>query len=230
MKSDNLNNTYDQNRRQLMKTAAGVAAVGSASALGALLPATNALAQATQGYEEISNPINTKDESKVEVLEFFWLGCPHCYALEPLINKWAADKPDYIAFVREAPPLNPSWEQHSRIFYAAEALGITHDILDAVFERIHKEKKPMRSQKLIAKYVESLGTKVNADLFIKTMNSFTVETAMKRSLHNAQQAGINGVPSIVINGKYRTGGSLAGSHERMIDIINTLSENEHKAS
>jgi len=197
-------------RRRFMATASGLAV---ATAMGAALPLNTLQAQSGQGYKTLATPMATTDESRVEVLEFFWFGCPHCYAFEPAINAWDADKPDYVNFVREAPPLNPSWEQHSRAFYAGEALGITHGFFDQMFNRIHQDRQPMRDPKKIAKFIES----------------YTVQTALGRSMKKARQAGVTGVPSILINGKYLTGGSLAGSHENIIRVINELSEAEHKA-
>jgi len=221
-------------RRQFMTQLMGVGVMGKA-ALGAL-PAAGlgwssvALAQSTQAYRLIEPAMPTQDESKVEVLEFFWFGCPHCFAFEPAINKWAESKPEYVNFVREAPPLNPSWEQHSRAFYAAQTLGITDGMFDATFDEIHKKKKPLRNAKKVAKFIESLDLGVSAVDFTKEMDSFAVNQAMKRSMLRAQQAGIQAVPSVVINGKYMTSNSLAGSRQGIIDTINELAAKEHEAA
>ncbi len=214
-------------RRRFMATASGLAV---ATAMGAALPLKALQAQSEQGYKTLATPMATSDESRVEVLEFFWFGCPHCYAFEPAINAWKADKPDYVNFVREAPPLNPSWEQHSRAFYAGEALGITDGFFDQMFNRIHQDRQPMRDPKKIAKFIETLDLGVSAEKFSKAMQSFTVQTALGRSMKKARQAGVTGVPSILVNGKYLTGGSLAGSNDNVIRVINELSELEHKAA
>ena len=219
-----------QSRRKFVSTLSGFGAMGAASALGLGLPASNALAQSAQRYKVIDKPINTADQTKVEVLEFFWFGCPHCYAFEPAINAWKDDKPDYVNFVREAPPLNPGWEQHSRTFYAAEVLGITNGMFDQMFHQIHEKKKPMRDPKKIAKFVESLDLGISAAEFRKTMDSFAVNTGLNRSISRAKQAGITGVPAIVVNGKYLTGNTLAGGHQGIIDVINQLSAKEHEAA
>ncbi len=216
-------------RRNFIKGVAGVGALGTASAMGLMLPAADVLAQSAQGYKVIDTPLLTGDETRVEVMEFFWFGCPHCYAFEPAINNWIASKPDYVDFVREAPPLNPSWEQHSRTFYAAEALGITDGMFDQTFNRIHKGKKRLRKQKKIGQFIESLDLGVSSEKFVEAMNSFAVNSALNRSMSRAQQTGLTGVPSIVINGKYITGNSIAGSHQGIINVINQLAEREHKA-
>ena len=102
-----------------------------------------------QGYETINPPLNTSDQENVEVVEFFWFGCPHCYAFEPSIDEWAANVPENAIFLREAPPLNPSWEAHSQAFYASQILGISDKFVPAMFNAIHKEKKRMRKPCLL---------------------------------------------------------------------------------
>jgi len=78
-------------------------------------------------------------------MKFFWFGCPHCFSFEPTINRWDDNKPEYITLVREAPPLNPSWEPHSRAFYAAEALGVKEVMFDEMFNGIHVDRRNLRS-------------------------------------------------------------------------------------
>ncbi len=216
-------------RRQFAKQLVGVSALGTLPAVG-LGWSSIAGAQSTQPFKVIEPAMPTQDESSVEVLEFFWFGCPHCYAFEPSINEWSASKPDYVNFVREAPPLNPSWEQHSRAYYAAQALGIVDGMFDAMFDEIHKKRKPMRKPERIGQFIETLDLGVSEADFVKAMDSFAVNTAIKRSMLRAQQAGIQAVPSVVINGKYLTGNSLAGSHQGIIDVINELAAKEHEAA
>ena len=137
-------------RRNFLKTSGASASVllaGTAGA-GSLLLSQTASAQSGKGYEEIQPPQQTvAAEGKVEVLEYFWFGCPHCYAFEPTINEWAANKPDYVEFVREAPPLNPNWRPHSEAFYAAEQLGVTEKFFDPMFNGIHADKRRLHNRK-----------------------------------------------------------------------------------
>lgn len=211
------------NKRQFLTTSSRIAAVAT---LGSTLP-LQVLAQSAQGYKLLDRPQATKNPDKVEVLEYFWFGCPHCYAFEPSINAWAEQKPDYVDFIREAPPLNASWEPHSKAFYAAEIMGVTDKFFDPMFNAIHAERRPLRSPEKIAEFAGELG--LDADKFLKTMDSFGVNTRIKQSMQKAIGSGISGVPTVVINGKYLTGGSLAGSHQNIIKVINELSEMEHKA-
>ena len=207
----------DRTRRRLLVAAPAVAAVlaGGLSLTGA----APALAQA-QGYELVEPPQNTATPDAVEVMEFFWLGCPHCYSFEPYIEDWKADMPSGAVLVREAPPLNPSWEQHSRAFYAARALGHEDEFVEAAFKAIHEDGKRLRKPDEIAEVAASVG--MDADEFEKTMKSFSVETALKRSVKLARSAGLTGVPTVVVNGKYRTGAGLAGGNAGIIDVIDRM--------
>lgn len=216
-------------RRRFLGNATALGVTGMAAGAGALslLPADNASAQAANGYEVLPTPMNTSDPEKVEVLEFFWFGCPHCFAFEPAINNYHENKPDHVAFVREAPALNPQWEQHSRIFYAARSLDIVDQIVEPVFDEIHRNKNRLRKPKNIAKFIESLDVGVDQEKFQKTMKSFAVDAGLRRSLQLAQQSGITGVPSIIVNGKYRTSVSMAGGHQQVIQVIERLVELEN---
>lgn len=196
------------------------------TALGASLLSWTGTANAA-GYEMISPAQNTSAPDKVEVLEFFWLGCPHCYSFEPDILAWEKDMPENVVFVREAPPLNKSWEQHSRGFYAAQLMGKEQEFVDAMFKAIHEDKQRMRKPGDIAELAATLG--MDEDKFLKTMKSFAVETKLRRSIQLAKGAGITGVPSVIINGKYRTGAQLAGGNKGIINVINETVEVEKKA-
>lgn len=192
----------------------------------ALLLLGSFAANAGNGYQEINPPLNTTSEAgQVEVIEYFWFGCPHCFAFEPTINGWIDKKPDHADFRREAPPLNPGWIDHSKAFYAAEIMGVTDDIFEPLFNAIHVDKRRLRKAEDIAKFVGELG--VDSDKFYKTMNSFAVKTRMNQAMNMAAASGVTGVPSIVINGKYLTGNSLAGGHEGIVRVMDELVELEH---
>ncbi|MFT6302796.1 MAG: thiol:disulfide interchange protein DsbA [Granulosicoccus sp.] len=202
------------NKRDFLLGSVKIAAVASISTVGII---SAVRAQALQGYQLVNPPLNTRSIDKIEVLEYFWFGCPHCFAFEPSINKWIEEKPDYVDFVREAPPLNPGWEPHSRAFYAAKIMGVTEQFFEPMFNAIHLDRRSLRSPDNIAKFSGELD--IDAKKFRKTMDSFAVDTRMKKAMQMARASRISGVPSVVINGKYLTGGSLAGSHEGILRVI-----------
>lgn len=210
--------------RSALRQFTGAAALTASVMLAGFAASSAALAA---GYETIDPPVNTATTDKVEVVEFFWLGCPHCYAFEPTIEGWAKnDKPDYVEFVREAPPLNAAWENHSRAFYAGQLLGHEDEFTSAMFEAIHEQRKAMRDPEDIADLAAEHG--MDRDKFLATMKSFAVETKMSRAMQLARGAGISGVPSVIINGKYRTGAQQAGGYPQMIEVINERAAAENK--
>ena len=209
------------NKRNFLKTGAALGAAALAAPY-----ASQTIAQSGPGYQVIDPPLNKRVSDKVEVTEIFWFGCPHCFRFEPAINEWKANLPDYVEFQREAPPLNNSWEPHSRAFYAAELMGVTDQFFDPMFNAIHVAKRPLRSPKQIVKFVDELG--IDSEKFSKTMDSFATNTRMNQAMQMAAGAGLSGVPSIIVNGKYLTGGSLAGSNENVIRVIDGLVAKEYE--
>ena len=192
---------------------------------------TATLAQShPDGYETLATPVavnpSSAEAGKVEVLEFFWFGCPHCFAFEPSINEWNESKPGYVNFVREAPPLNPSWLAHSQAFYAAQVMGVTEEIFEPLFNGIHVDRRPLRDAESIADFVGTLG--IDSAEFLSIMKSREVMLRIENSMELAIDAGIRGVPAILVNGKYMTGNSIAGGHEQVIEVINTLAEQENQ--
>jgi len=176
--------------------------------------------QNANGYEELPVAMETVNEGNVEVLEYFWFGCPHCFAFEPVINKWAESKPDNVDFVREAPPLNNNWLAHSQAYYASQVLGVTEQFFEPMFNAIHVQKIPLREPAQIAEFAGTLG--LDAKKFLETMQSFEVNKRIRAVVKKARASGIRSVPSIVVNGKYRTGSSVAGGNDAVIDVINKL--------
>lgn len=178
-------------------------------------------------YQTIANPQPTTDTGTIEVLELFWYGCPHCYHLEPEIEAWLKTKPDDVTFVRMPAILGPTWELGARAFYTAELLGVTDKIHTPLFERLHKDKKPLRSAADIKAFFVERG--VSAEEFDKTFNSFAVITKTNRAKQARDMYGITGVPALVVNGKYRTTARLAGGDKQMLEVVNVLIEQERKA-
>ena len=209
------------NKRQFLGNSTKLAAA-LALPMGASSPL---LAQAGQ-YNLIDPPQSTANPDKIEVLEYFWFGCPHCFAFEPAINAWAARKPDDVDFVRHAPPLNQGWTPHSEAYYAAEALGITDKMFDQLFDAIHRERKPLRDRESIAKWIGGLGVDVDEDKMHDTMKSFAVNAKIRQAMQVASASRVNAVPTVVVNGKYLSTVSMAGGHQQLVDLIDALIEKE----
>ena len=159
-------------------------------------------------YKKLANPQPTSTADKIEVLEFFWYGCPHCYQLEPEVEAWLKSKPDDVEFVRMPAVLGPSWELLTRAFYTADLLDASDKIHDPLFERLHKERKRIRNvDELKAFFVEQ---GVSEEDFDNTFSSFAVITKTNRSKQVAELYGISGVPALAVNGKFLVTAKMAG--------------------
>jgi thiol:disulfide interchange protein DsbA len=178
------------------------------------------------GYETITPAQPTHDTTKVEVIEFFWYGCPHCYDFEPLLNKWKESLPKNVEFIRQPAAFNETWTHHAKAYYTAEALGIADKLHADFFEAIQKKGEALETEEQLAKFFVAHGVK-EAD-FHEAYNSFPVDAKIRQAGAMAARYGITGVPAIIINGKYKTNGKLAGSHEKMIEVMNKLIAQESK--
>jgi len=162
----------------------------------------------------------------VEVTELFWYGCPHCYAFEPELRAWLAEKPDYVEFTR-VPAIfkSPRWKLHARAYYSAQALDVLDKVHPVIFHTIHEQNERLESVDALADLFASEG--VSEEDFRGAMDSFAVQSGVSRAADLTRRYGIDGVPAMVVNGKYRVGASMAASHERLIDIVEFLVEKEH---
>jgi thiol:disulfide interchange protein DsbA len=171
------------------------------------------------------------EPGKVEVVEVFWLGCPHCFVLEPHIKGWLKSKPAYISFVRVPVVWQPMHKTHAHLFYTLESLG-RDDLVDKAMDTISQQHQMLagssdeESLKLQQRWAVQNG--VSADDFAKAWNSFTVSSNVLRAEQLTQRYHVEGVPLMVINGKYTTDVAKAGSEEKLIKLTNYLAAAEHR--
>ncbi len=179
------------------------------------------------GYETLSPPQPTQNPDKIEVIEFFWYGCPHCYSFEPLLEKWVKNLPKNVEFIREPAAFNELWSKHAKAYFTAEALGVVDKVHADFFDAIQNKKEKLDTEEELAKFFAAHG--VDETQFHEAYNSFAVDSKMRNAPSMATRYGITGVPAIIINGKYKTNGPLAGSHEKMIEVMNYLIKKESAA-
>ena len=150
------------------------------------------------------------------VREFFWYGCPHCYSLNPHMEKWAKTKDKDVAFFKTPAALNPVWEASARGFYAAQLLGFEDKTHDALFNAIHKDGKNLYDQASLSKWYASQG--VDQKKFNSLYNSFAVGTKIGRSQAGAKRYQLTGVPAVVVQGKYVVTGEGA-TVAKVVDFL-----------
>jgi len=178
-------------------------------------------------YQKVA-PQPTDSGDKVEVLEFFWYGCPHCYHFEPEINAWkkSISNNDKVVFKRVPAVFRPEWKVHARTYYALVKMGKIEKIHGKIFNAIHKEKKHLNTLESMADFVAVNG--VDRKKFVEEYNSFGIDSLVRKALKKMKAYNIDGVPMVVINGKYKVSGRMAGSFDNMIKIMNYLIEKESK--
>ncbi len=171
-------------------------------------------------YKLISPAVKTTNAEKVVVTEMFWYGCPHCFRFEPYIEHWASNLPDTVVFEQIPSVLNPRWADHARAFYSLKLMGKQRILHTKLFDAIHVKRQRLNGFDSIAKFVAEQG--VDETKFRETFHSFPVDALLRKNLQKESKYGHNGVPAVIINGKYLTSGSMTGSNERLIQVINFL--------
>ena len=179
-------------------------------------------------YQLVDPPIRTDNPGKVEVAEYFWYGCPHCFHLEPLMTQWVATLPATAEFVRIPSDFDGRWGLMARAYYTAQILGVLDRVHEPLFNAIHVQKRHFASEEQLAEFFKEFG--VSADDFSKAFHSFAVESKYRRAVSLTRKSGIDGVPAIIVNGKYRTSATLAGSRERMFKVVDYLIAKEAAAA
>lgn len=176
------------------------------------------------GYETLSPAQPTQNQDKIEIIEFFWYGCPHCYSLEPAMDEWLKTKPDNVDFIRQPAVFSSLWGKHAKAYFVAEALGVVDKVHADFFDAIQNKKQKLTSEDQLAKFFVAHG--VDETEFRNTFNSFLIDAKLRQAKAMAPRYGITGVPALIINGKYKTNGPLAKSHENMIKVLNQLIKQE----
>ena len=207
------------------------------AAEGALRMARNETPAAPQRFEEGKHfkrfrpaKMTVAGSTGVEVAEVFWYGCNHCYNLEPTLRNWSAGKPENVSFVKVPAVWNPMLVTHAQVFYTIEALAGSGKLENkeavhmAFFDKIHVDRQRMTSERAITEFLAAFGVS-EAD-FQNTWSSpwVTLRLNQAKKLNQAYQ--ISHVPVIVVNGKYVTDESMAGSKPELVAVIDELVASE----
>ena len=171
---------------------------------------------------------------QVEVLEFFWYACPHCYAIDPLVEAWKKTKPAYVSFSRVPVMWNEGHRSLARLYYTLDSIGKLNDLHAAIFKEIHVKNDPLvdlsnddaQSEKIQTAFVQTQG--VSAEAFKNAYHSFSVENSLQRADQLVQRYRISGVPAFVINGKYVADVGTAQGEDRLMSLVSDLAAIEHK--
>lgn len=191
---------------------------GLALSLGTAL----ATAQITAGqdYNVINPPQATESPGKIEVTEFFWYGCSHCYALEGPLETWIKKLPADVAFKRVPAMFNEQWGVAGRVHYTLDAMKQLDRLHKPLFDAIHKDNLRITNESAVADWLAKNG--VDAAEFKKVSRSFSVESRLRRAIQLTESYKFDGVPAIAVNGRYVALSSQAKSQDRMLDTVDKL--------
>lgn len=179
-------------------------------------------------YAELPDPVSTGNSEKIEVLELFWYGCPHCYALEPRLEAWVKTLPQDVEFVRMPAVLARHWVNHARAYYAAALLGVEEKTHSALFKALHEKRENISDPASLARFFAQHG--VSEKDFSQAFKSFSVSSKLQKAQINQRKYRASGVPAIIVNGKYRVGMGMKGGDKELFDVVEFLIRKERQAS
>jgi len=214
-----------------------------ASTVAAATPSAAAQATASSaGWQEGVNytrfvPAQPTDvpAGQVEVLEFFWYACPHCFALDPAIEEWRKGKPAYVTFSRVPVTWSEGHRSLARLFYTLKALGKGDSLHTEIFREIHVNGDPLvapdpsntvQTEQIQAKFVARFG--ISESAFKSAYESMAVNTDMQRADELVQRYRVDGVPTFIVNGKYKADVASAGGPDKLLKLVSDLAAQEHK--
>ena len=177
-------------------------------------------------YEILDSPSVTRDPSKVEVVEVFWFGCNHCFALESYILPWKKTLPKDVDYWKSHATWNPTLKIHARLFYSAKALGIEDKIVPGAFTAIQREGRFLTGNSELEYFFRGFG--VEKEKYLSVSNSFGVNNAVKQADNRMRQWTITGVPTLIVNGKYKVSGTREVGTDRLLDVVDFLIEKERR--
>lgn len=178
-------------------------------------------------YTLIAPPVRAANPDKIEVVEFFWYGCSHCYSFEPIVREWEKTLPDDVAFRGSPAMWNKPMELHARIYYTAEVLGVLDKMNTIIFQAMNVDGKKLSSEEEVQQLFVANG--VTAEAFTKAFNSFGVTSQVNQANARARAAKITGTPTLMVNGKYLVNSREAGSPANVLKVADFLIEKERAA-
>ena len=208
----------DPLRRRVVLTAAGLTAFGVLA-----LPAQAAPVEG-RDYFVLDPPMPVESKDKIEVIEFFWYGCPHCYRLQPYMEKWVKTLPDDVRLVRVPAIFNQRWARDAATFYAFEALGVLAKVHRPFFDAIHNDRLQSDNKEAMHEWLRKQG--IDPKKFDETVTSFGVQSKVRRALQLTTGYGVDGTPTLAVNGRYRV--PAISSQENMLATVDYLIGVERK--
>ncbi len=197
--------------------------------IGGLLASTTVFsAVVDRDYVLVVPQRPTDSGKKVEVVEFFSYACPHCNTLAPMIEPWAKKLPSNVVFKRIPVSFGrANWALLAKTYYALDAINEADRLHEKIFAALHTERINLNSQDVLFDWLEKQG--VNRQKFMDAFNSFAIQSRIQRGDQKAIEYGVDAVPMVIIDGKFRTSPSMAGSNGALFPVMNDLIKQSLKA-
>lgn len=179
-------------------------------------------------FDQVAQQITTDQPTKIEVMEIFWYGCPHCYHMEQPLEAWVKKQPADVYFKRVPGLPNPSWAPMAKAFYVMQELGVSDKLHSQLFDAIHKSKtlSPTDESATIDWIAKQGGLdKIKVE---KAFKSFALNMQLNKAMQIFRASGATGVPSLIIDGKYITGSSMAGGNDAALQTADYIIQNVRK--
>jgi thiol:disulfide interchange protein DsbA len=183
-------------------------------------PAAQAQPKAGADYTELKSVQPVESKGKVEVVEFFWYRCPHCYSLEPVLEPWARKLPADVQFRRVPAVLSETWATDAAIYYTFEALGVLDKVHKPFFDAIHRDRLVITSEPAMTEWLKKNG--IDRKKFDETYKSFGVQSKVKRAAQLSAAYQLEGVPMLAVQGKYTVSAEQGGSQTGMLATTDQL--------
>ena len=205
-----------------------------ASVIGLTLCLNHAAAEsddrfiAGQHYEVLEVPVGTVDpESPVAVEEVFSYLCIHCYSFDPAVEAWNSSQNSEVSFSRVPAVFNRAWALMARVFYAAEGLGVGNGLHEKLFKAVHVDRLNFADEDVLEDFIVR-NTDLDAESFRGVFESFSVSTKVRQADAKTRAYEVTGVPTMVVNGKYRIDGKMAGGNKEMLEVVDFLVAKERE--
>lgn len=177
--------------------------------------------KADRDFRLLNPPLAVDAKDKIEVTEFFWYGCPHCFDFEPVLATWIKKLPKDVAF-RRVPTIFPNnkWAPGARLYYTLEAMNLLDKFHVRVFNAIHLDRERLDNEEILFKWIAKEG--VDPEAFRKAWNSFAVMTRVQQARQLTAAAGITGVPAVIVQGRYAA--LTPGTYDDFVKVIDQIVE------
>jgi protein dithiol oxidoreductase (disulfide-forming) len=172
-------------------------------------------------YGEINPPQPVEAKAgKIEVIEFFWYGCPHCYRLEPYIEAWLKKLPPDVEFRRVPAVFNQRWGHDAAVYYTLEAMGLVEKLHRPLFDAIHNDNLRTDNEAAMTEWLQKRG--VDPKKFMDTMKSFGVQSKTRRATQQTVAYKIDGTPAMAVHGRYTVSADQGRSQQGMLQAVDSL--------